>query len=385
MPEAALSPEPMVELPGFDALEKVLDELAPAASAREIWAALGQTGLIEQVYRHGSPGAGVIPARLARVLAAVDARFPVGTTLSVCVQLATVLPLLAGDDGRPAQTLRRALGGAAIVGLAATDVGSGSDLTALETEVALGEREIVLHGTKRWITNAVTADEFLVLARHRSGRHFTNFTWVLVPAGTPGVSVRAADSDLFHGSGVGDVTFDDVRLERSCVVGRPGRGLASFARHIATERLAGALWALALCRRTLEHTLRGLSVRSHQQGTLWDLDSVRQRFAACLVDLRQLDALARELSGRIASRFDTSAAALLKAAVGTTVDRVLAECAQLQGAEGFTSTGAQRLRAQAAIFGIGGGTTEVVRSAVADDAVVVLAELDPSDWPCTAG
>lgn len=382
MPETSLL-EPLVELPGFDVLEKVLDELATSAPAIEIWAALGRAGLIEQLYRHGSPADGVLPERMARLLAALDSRFPVGTTLALCVQTATALPLLAGDRAAPAVTLHRALRGEATVGLAATDVGPGSDLTALKTEVQLGAQEVVLTGTKRWITNATAANEFLVLARHRQGRHFTNFTWVLVPAEAPGVHVTSAESDLFDGSGVGDVTFEQVRLDRSRVVGRPGRGLASFARHIAVERLAGALWALALCRRTLEHTLRGLSTRPHQQGTLWDIESVRQRFAGCLVELRQLDALARGLSERIAGRHDTSAGALLKAAVGTTVDRVLAECAQLQGAEGFTPRGAQRLRAQAAIFGIGGGTTEVVRATVADDAVVVLAELDPNEWPCT--
>ncbi|GAB3677966.1 acyl-CoA dehydrogenase family protein [Saccharopolyspora tripterygii] len=375
--------EPLVGIPDFDVLEKVLGELDASAPATEIWLALGRAGLIEQVYRHGSPADGVLPERLARLLTAVDCRFPVGTTLALCVQTATALPLLAGDTAASARILHSALRGEVSLGLAATDVGPGSDLTALETEVRLGEHDVVLTGAKRWITNATTANEFLVLARHRQGRHFTNFTWVLVPADAPGVHVSSAESDLFHGSGVGDVAFEQVRLERARVIGRPGRGLASFARHIAVERLAGALWALALCRRTLDHTLRGLSVRPHQQGTLWDIDSVRQRFAGCLVEVRQLDALVKDLSERIANNHDTSAAALLKAAVGTTVDRVLAECAQLQGAEGFTARGAQKLRAQAAIFGIGGGTTEVVRAAVADDAMTVLAELNPSGWSCT--
>ena len=364
----------------FSVVVAAFDAPAPAT---EIWLALGRAGLIEQVYRHGSPADGVLPERLARLLTAVDCRFPVGTTLALCVQTATALPLLAGDTAASARILHSALRGEVSLWLAATDVGPGSDLTALETEVRLGEHDVVLTGAKRWITNATTANEFLVLARHRQGRHFTNFTWVLVPADAPGVHVSSAESDLFHGSGVGDVAFEQVRLERARVIGRPGRGLASFARHIAVERLAGALWALALCRRTLDHTLRGLSVRPHQQGTLWDIDSVRQRFAGCLVEVRQLDALVKDLSERIANNHDTSAGALLKAAVGTTVDRVLAECAQLQGAEGFTARGAQKLRAQAAIFGIGGGTTEVVRAAVADDAMTVLAELNPSGWSCT--
>lgn len=356
----------------------VLDALPAASSGPAVWHALGRAGLIEQVYRDGSVAAGVCPDRLNRILAVVDERFGVGTTLSVCVQLASALPILATGTGPAQRTLAGALAGETVVGLAATDVGAGSDLTALSTEVSLGESGIEVTGGKHWITNATAADEFLVLARHRAGRHFTNFTWVLVPAAASGVTVTPADAELVTGSGVGHVRFDRVRMARERVVGQPGRGLPSFARHIGTERLAGALWAVALCRRTLESTLRWLSERPHGEGTLWDLDSIRDRFAACLVDLRQLDSLARELADRVARGHDSGAAALLKAAAGRTVDRVLAECAQLQGAEGFTAEGAQRLRAQAGIFAIGGGVTEVVLSMVANDARAWLAELDPA-------
>jgi citronellyl-CoA dehydrogenase len=362
--------------PGFG----VLDELPADAPGPQVWRALGRAGLTGLVYRDGF---GVRPDRLGRLLAEVDARFAVGTTLSVCVQLATVLPVLATGEGPAARALDRAVTGEAVVGLAATDAGTGSDLTALATQVRLGDGGLEVTGTKRWITNATAADEFLVLARHRAGRHFTNFTWVLVPAASPGVTVTPADADLFAGSGVGHVRFDRVRLPAEHVVGRPGRGLPSFARHIGTERLAGALWAVALCRRTLAATLRRLSARPHGDGLLWDLDGIRHRFAACMVELRQLDSLTRELGDRIARGHDSGAAALLKAAVGRTVPRVLDECAQLQGAEGFTAGGARTLSAQAGIFAVGGGVTEVVLGAVAGDAGAWLDELDPASrsWP----
>ncbi|MEU8569891.1 acyl-CoA dehydrogenase family protein, partial [Streptomyces pathocidini] len=207
----------------------------------------------------------------------------------------------------------------------------------------------------------------------------------------PGVTARPADSALFASSGVGDVEFDGVRLGLEHLVGRTGMGLPAFARHIATERLAGALWGTALCRRALEDTHRHLTTRAHGDGTLWELDAVRQRFAACLVRVRELHALSRQLGDRVAYAYDTGAAATLKAAAGATVGHVLGECAQLWGAAGFTTGGIQETRAQAALFGIGGGATEVVLSAVADTAETILAELandlaDPGeDTPACGG
>ncbi|MCR6483507.1 acyl-CoA dehydrogenase family protein [Amycolatopsis sp. OK19-0408] len=351
-----------------------VQDVALTGGGREIWAALGAAGALRSAYRGGDPALGVDPAGLGRLLSEVDAQADVGATLSLCVQLATAVPLLATGSGPAEVALADALAGTSVTALAATDTTAGSDLTALGTEVVIGEDELVLRGGKRWITNATQADQLLVLARHRPGRHFTSFTWVLVPASAAGVTASPADTELFEGAGVGRLTFEDVRLPREHLVGRPGRGLAGFARQIAVERLAGALWAVALCRRALVATKTKLEDPTRSDEPLWRHESVRQRFAECVVAVRQLDALCRELGDRVAGRHDTAAAALLKAGAGMTAERVLAECARLQGADGFAAGGAQWLRAQAAVFGIGGGVTEVVLSAVADSADTLLAE-----------
>jgi citronellyl-CoA dehydrogenase len=363
--------------PRRDSLPDILAAFAPDASGRQVWAALGAAGLLATVYRNGRPAAGVDPHGLGELLAAVDSRVGMGSTLGVCVQLATAIPLLATGESLPPAVLGNALAGNAVVALAATDAASGSDLAALGTEVKIEDNRIVVNGMKRWITNATQSDHLLVLARHRPGRHFSNFTWVLVPAGVPGVSTEPADTQLFDGSGTGHIRLDCVRLPREYIVGRPGRGLASFAAHIAVERLAGALWGVALCRRVLVETKQRLLNRQVGDASLWHLNGVRQRFAACLVLVRQLHALTAELGDRVTLQHDTTAAAMLKSIVATTLERVLAECAQLQGAEGFATGGVQHLRAQAALFGIGGGATEVVLSTVGDSADAILAELTP--------
>lgn len=371
---AVVTAQPVAE-GTHDALPEALASVGPEAAGPEVWSALGAAGLLAGLYRGRDPSLGVEVAALGRLLAAVDERVGIGSTLAVSVQVATALPLLATGTGPAAEALRRALAGTSLVALGATDEASGSDLAALGTTVDIGAREVEVHGAKRWITNATQADEILVLARHRPGRHFSNFTWILVPANASGVSVEAADTDLFDGSGTGHISLNRVRLPRERVVGRVGRGMTGFAAHIAVERLAGALWGVALCRRVLAATKRMLLDRPYGETTLWHVADVRRRFAACLVLARQLQALTGELGERVARRHDTTAAAMLKSAVAPTLGHVLAECAQLQGSEGFSSAGAQRLRAQAALFGIGGGATEVVLSAVGDSADAVLAEL----------
>ncbi|MEU0784649.1 acyl-CoA dehydrogenase [Streptomyces sp. NPDC006173] len=353
-----------------------LDALSADATGAEAWAAFGAAGLLTRAYRGGEIRDGIDPDGLADLLAATDAHCSIPATLSASVQLATALPLLATGTGPAVErTLRRTLTGRATLALAATDTSAGTDLTALRTEAVLDDGWVTVTGGKEWIANTTTAEAFLVLARHHPGRHFTSFSWVLVPADAPGVSTRPAPSTLYASSGVGHVTFDAVRLDRAHLVGRVGLGLPLFARHIAVERLAGALWGVALCRRILQATRHRLADRAHSDVTLWHLPHIRQRFASCLLRVQELQALADRFAPDVARRHDTRAAAMLKAAAGTTVPYVLGECAHLWGAAGFADGGIQEVRAQAALFGIGGGATEIVLEALADSADQILGKL----------
>jgi len=358
----------------LNAIPRRIERTGTSSRTCMAWAALGSAGEISKVYRDHRPERGVDPTRLRALLGSLDARGDVGVVLSSCVQLATALPLLA-ESAPDSPATAATLSGAAITALAATDIGAGSDLTSLCTRVEKLSNGIMVTGEKRWITNATVADWLLVLARHREGSHFTNFSWVLVPADAPGVSIEPADTALFTGAGVGHIHLDAVVLPTSAVIGGVGRGLPTFARHIAVERLAGGLWASAMCHRALSTTKKWLTGR----GALWQRESVREGFARALVLARQLDALAMALGPRISEQRDHAAAALLKASAGITIDQVLSVCAHLHGAQGFTISGIQQLRSEAAVFGIAGGTTEIVLASVADQADRLLLEFAPSE------
>ena len=367
-----------------ESVERALQSLPVGAPAPAVWRALGAAGALTGLYRGRSAlGPVVDPARLGALLRAVDAREDNGATLSVLVQTASAVPIL-GSGVRSASAssspvtaaYEQALAGTAQVALAATDEATaGSDLSGLGTEVRTEGDELVVDGGKRWVTNAVSADHLLVLARCRPGRHFTSFSWILVPAKASGVTVRPAATGLLANSATGHIKFDSVRLPADHLVGGNGRGMAVFARHMSTERLAGAQWAVALTSRVLADTRERLQRRTVDGEPLWHNAVVRQGFAECLVRVAQLRALSDSLAEQAATGQNLSAGALLKSAVGLTVDSVLAWCAQLQGADGLAVGGAQLIRAEAGVFGIGGGVTELMLGQVADASEQLLVEL----------
>ncbi|MEU5365868.1 acyl-CoA dehydrogenase family protein [Streptomyces sp. NPDC005925] len=366
-------------------IPQALEGVPVGAPATAVWRALGAAGTLSTLYGSSNAlGPVADPARLGALLRAVDARGDNGATLSVLVQAASALPILgSGRSGAAsaasspvAAAWEKVVSGTAQVALAATDeAAAGSDLSGLGTQVRTEGDELVVDGGKRWVTNAGSAEYLLVLARHRPGRHFTAFSWVLVPARTAGVTVRTATTGLLTNAATGHIGFDSVRLPADHLVGGNGRGMAVFARHMSTERLAGALWAVALTSRLLADTRERLRQRTVDGEPLWHNEVVRQRFAECLVRVAQLRALCDRLAGTAVRGQDLSAGALLKSAVGLTVDPVLAQCAQLQGADGFAAGGAQGVRAEAGVLGIGGGVTELMLAGVADMSEQLLAEL----------
>ncbi|OXM49732.1 acyl-CoA dehydrogenase family protein [Amycolatopsis alba] len=338
------------------------------AEAPAVWRELGRSGAIERCSGPDSARA------LGELLTDLDSRYPVGVVLSVCVQIASVIPLLrtlAPGDGGAADVFDAALSGKAMVALAATDeAAAGSDLMDLGTRIRQETGGPRLDGGKRWITNALWADHLLVLARSRETRHFTSFAWVLLPAGR--AVVRPGAEALFTGAGIGDIDFTDVRLDANHVVGRPGRAMAEFVRAMAGERLAGGLWARALCRRVLRQTYRRLRERPGGTGVLWDNAAVRDRFARCLVASSALDA---EVAAASAGPLRPASAMLLKVRCADTVELVLSGCVDLLGAESFQDGGLAWLRAETAMFGIAGGASGALLQGIAQHADDLLTEV----------
>jgi citronellyl-CoA dehydrogenase len=368
--------------PSFaDVVADVLSPLRPGGlklDGRELWRVLGRTGALAELYADlptsaGTPSLQLDFAKMRLLLEGLDDRCEIGVVLAVCVQAAAAIPLLAEHPGGPHETvLRAALAGTTTVAVAATDVvGAGSDLAGMATSASIDDDEVVLTGGKRWITGAAYAEHILVLARHRPGRHFTNFTLVLVPADTPGLTVVATDTPYFQGAGIAEVAFDQVTVGHEYLLGGVGRGLPCFLKHLANERVCSALWATDIARRVLSTTRDHFATRTSGEGLEPDGGAL-ERFGHSLLDYQQLVAMCEQKTPIPGNRISPVAAMLLKAAAGRTLATVLANCAQLQGADAFLAGGLRRLQAEASLFGVAGGTTETMVRGIAEHADELL-------------
>jgi acyl-CoA dehydrogenase len=138
-----------------------------------------------------------------------------------------------------------------------TEPGHGSDATFMETAATRvkGDGEAgghwVINGEKTWNTGIHTASHDLVFARTSgtpgSGEGITGF---LVPVGTPGFTVEEYLWTFNMPTDHAHVSFTDVRVPDSSILGREGRGL-EIVQHFFNEnrirQAASSLGAAQFC------------------------------------------------------------------------------------------------------------------------------------------
>ncbi|MFD4509065.1 acyl-CoA dehydrogenase family protein [Streptomyces sp. NPDC058457] len=99
---------------------------------------------------------------------------------------------------------------------------AGSDVTAMSTTVRPDGDDVVVNGTKVWITAAHYADELVVFGRYGEGG-----AAVVIPADTPGVTVERVPDPLgCRAAGHSTIRLEDVRVPARRLLGGAGMPLS---------------------------------------------------------------------------------------------------------------------------------------------------------------
>ncbi len=127
-----------------------------------------------------------------------------------------------GTDEQKARWLHDIASGDVVASFALTEPGAGSNPAGLRTKaVRDGSGDWVITGTKQYITNAPTANLFIVFARTRpADADGPGIAVFLVPANATGVEVGTKDAKMGQeGAWTSDVNFDGVRVGDDALIG----------------------------------------------------------------------------------------------------------------------------------------------------------------------
>lgn len=167
-----------------------------------------------------------------------------------------------GTDEQKQRWLEGIASGAVVASFALTEPGAGSNPAGLRTKAVRDgsgdDAGWVITGQKRFITNAPTANLFVVFARTRpADADGPGIAVFLIPAETAGVQVGAKDAKMGQeGAWTSDVTFDEVRVGPDALVGgAEDIGYRAAMTSLARGRVHIAALAVGSAQRALDESV----------------------------------------------------------------------------------------------------------------------------------
>jgi acyl-CoA dehydrogenase len=267
--------------------------------------------------------------------------------------------------------VRPTLAGELIGSLGITEPGGGSDVASIRTRAVRDGDELVVNGAKTFITSGVRAD-FVTTAVRTGGEGHGGISLLVIDKGTPGFTVaRPLKKMGWHCSDTAELSFDDVRVPASNLVGEVGGGFVLVMQQFVSERLSLAVQAYSTAQRSLDLAV----TYARERETFGKPLIARQVIRHKLVDMHRRTAAARALTRQAVEhavdgdRTDPSVildAVLAKNQSVEACEWVVSEAVQIFGGMGYMrESEIDRHYRDARILGIGGGATEVLNDLAA--------------------
>ena len=247
---------------------------------------------------------------------------------------------------------------------ALTEPEAGSDATAQQTTGVRDGDHFVLNGRKCFITNAPIADLFTVFARtDDSARGAKGITAFLVERGTPGLTTPPAVRKMGqHGSPVGDVVLENVRVHQNAIVGGfEGQGFRTAMRALNKQRINLAGLCIGPAIRLVEEMAHRARTRRQSGQPIGEFQLVQQLIAESNTEVHAARALLLETARkRDAGQDVTMEASMSKLFASEMCGRVADRAVQVFGGSGYMAGNvAERFYRDVRVFRIYEGTSQI--------------------------
>ena len=158
-----------------------------------------------------------------------------------------------GSDDLKEKYIPRLVRAEYIGGFAITEPNAGSDVMAIKTNAVDKGDHWLLNGYKTWISNATVADALIVYAytdREARGKGLSAF--VVEPKNFNGITTTNLDKLGVRSSPTGEVIFEDTKVPKGNILGKPGDGAKIVFGSLNQTRLSAAAGGLGLAQACLD-------------------------------------------------------------------------------------------------------------------------------------
>lgn len=255
--------------------------------------------------------------------------------------------------------------GKVIGAFALTEVDAGSDAKSASSTLVREGDELILDGSKKWISLGQKAGLFLVAAKLDN-----RLVSVLVPRNTPGFEVRPmGDLYGFRAAMLGELQFSGCRLPLENLVGNVDFGLSQIVGSVLDQGRYCIAWgAVGLAQCCLDASLTYAKTRRQFDQPLGGHQLIQEVITNMMVETKAsrlmcMDAAALRTSGDSNMLLAT---VMAKYSAGNAAERIAGDAVQLHGANGFSiNYPVQRCLRDAKVLNIIEGSTQMQQILIA--------------------
>jgi butyryl-CoA dehydrogenase len=258
--------------------------------------------------------------------------------------------------------------------MALTEPGGGSDLQNIKTAAHREGGDLVVNGSKTWISNARRSKLIALLCKTdpKAVPRHKGISVLLVEHGQGLTVSRDLPKLGYKGVESCELAFEDCRVPASAVLGgEPGRGFTQMMKGLEVGRIQVASRALGVAAAAFEDSLAYAQQRESFGQPIWKHQSVGNYLA----DMATKLTAARQLTRYAAERYDSGErcdmeAGMAKLFASEVAMEITLNAVRIHGGYGYsTEYDVERYFRDAPLMIVGEGTNEIQSSVIASQLV----------------
>jgi alkylation response protein AidB-like acyl-CoA dehydrogenase len=362
----------------------VQNELAPFADEWEkaelfpnsVFKRMGELGFLGLEYpeEYGGSGGDYLYS-VVRAEEMVHSRCG-GLNMGVGVHTDMVLPTILkfGTEEQKQKYVKEGVAGNSIGCLGITEPNTGSDVQAIRTRAKKDPSgDYIINGSKLYITNGVRADFILLVCKtegdagERSSRAVTLF---LVDKSLPGFNVsRKLKKVGMHASDTAELSFDNVRVPASAILGEVGKGFYQLMWELQVERLFAAVGGVAGAQRSYELAANYAKERIAFGQPVTNFQVIRHKLADMAIEIEAARQLTYSAVRKyMAGGYPVKEITMAKIFAAQVANRVADEALQIHGGAGYMDEyEIGRIWRDTRLSRVGAGTDEIMKEIIAKE------------------
>ncbi len=301
----------------------------------------------------------VVMTEIARACAST------AVTVSVNNMVCEVIQAVGSEEQKMAYIPKICSGEYAAGSFALTEIGAGSDPSAMTTQAVAADDGYLLNGSKIFITSAPYAGVFVVWAvTDREAPKGKGISCFLVEAGTPGLIIGKEEHKMGqHASATNEVLFDNCHVPASALMGKLNDGFRIAVAELAGGRIGIGSLGLGVGLAAMDYATHYATERSQFGQKISSFQAMQWMVADAYTELEAarwllMNAAWRKESGKTFAKEASMAKMFATEAANTACYKAL----QMLGGYGYTQDfPVERYARDARITSIYEGTNEIQR------------------------